>query len=147
MTAHFNAGPAWRALQPRKAKLTKIGEQKTTVVNFLFLVGCRMVSLNKRASDHQNPPLRQVLLFFPRQKALRRSMGFNAASKVPDDSPCITINANAPPLFCRYTIKEKYRRTPIRNNPTFYVLLNRVKRRIQTAYSPAAPLILNKLRL
>jgi hypothetical protein len=74
-------------------------------------------------------------------------MGFNAASKVPDVSPCITINANAPPLLCRYTVNEKYRLFPISNNPTFYVLLNRVKRRIQTAYSPAALLILNKPRL
>ncbi|MBH3072548.1 hypothetical protein I5M92_20965 [Serratia marcescens] len=96
-----------------------MGEQKTQVVNFLFFIGYWMVSWNKRAADHQNPPSRQLRFFFPRQKALCRSMGFNAASKVPDDSPCIMINANAPPLFCRYTANEKYRLLPIHDNPTF----------------------------
>jgi hypothetical protein len=57
------------------------------------------------------------------------------------------INANAAPFLCRYAIKEKYRRTPTRNTPTFYVLLNRVKRRIQTAHLPAANPILNKSTL
>jgi len=44
VTAHFSAGPTWRALQARKAKLTKKGGQKTIVVNFLFFIGYKVVS-------------------------------------------------------------------------------------------------------
>ncbi|WGL90408.1 hypothetical protein [Serratia marcescens] len=113
----------------------------------MFLIGYWKVSLNKRAADHQNAPLHEVVLFFLRQKALHRSMGFNTASKVPDDSPCVMINTNAPPFFCRYAVNEKYRPALMHNSHTIYGQTHRVKRRIQTASSSAAPPILNKLAL
>ncbi|HGC5849202.1 TPA: hypothetical protein ACXIWD_004232 [Serratia marcescens] len=94
--------------------------------------------------DHQNAPLRRLLPLFTSKVALRHPMGFNAASKVPDDSLCIMINANTPPFFCRYTAREKYRTVLLHNNHTIYTSFNRVKRRIQTAYSTAATPVLNK---